>query len=135
MILRQNGTHGGHLKGVSFLGLLLGSLCRYKRFLSCPGCSSRPSTKYFILTVYYFTSFVPSPDKLDTADMHSCRIACLLIYVSLHPVFAPGFSLMLEHPFQTVADVITFFARYRGTSGFWPRVRARALRAPVFLGS
>ena len=22
-----------------------------------------------------------------------------------------------------------------GTSGFWPRVRARALRAPVFLGS
>ncbi len=24
---------------------------------------------------------------------------------------------------------------YRKTSGFWPRVRARALRAPVFLGS
>ncbi len=26
-------------------------------------------------------------------------------------------------------------AFYIGTSGFWPRVRARALRAPVFLGS
>ncbi len=24
---------------------------------------------------------------------------------------------------------------YVTTSGFWPRVRARALRAPVFLGS
>jgi hypothetical protein len=24
---------------------------------------------------------------------------------------------------------------YHSTSGFWPRVRARALRAPVFLGS
>jgi hypothetical protein len=27
------------------------------------------------------------------------------------------------------------FKVYRLTSGFWPRVRARALRAPVFLGA
>jgi hypothetical protein len=26
-------------------------------------------------------------------------------------------------------------ASYKNTSGFWPRVRARALRAPVFLSS
>jgi hypothetical protein len=33
---------------------------RYKRFLSCLGSSSRPSTKYFLfLTEHYFTSFVP----------------------------------------------------------------------------
>ncbi len=30
----------------------------------------------------------------------------------------------------------TVWPRYfQNTSGFWPRVRARALRAPVFLGS
>jgi hypothetical protein len=26
----------------------LGSLCQYKRFFSCLGCCSRPSTKYFL---------------------------------------------------------------------------------------
>ncbi len=35
----------------------LGLLCRYKRFLSCLGCASRPSTKYFFLTIHYFHSF------------------------------------------------------------------------------
>ncbi len=41
---------------------LVGSLvlsCWYKRFLFCPGCSSRPSTKYFFLTAHFFNSFVP----------------------------------------------------------------------------
>ncbi len=35
-----------------FLVGSLGSSCRYKRFSSCLGCSSRPSTKYFFLTPY-----------------------------------------------------------------------------------
>jgi hypothetical protein len=39
-----------HERGPSLVGSL-GSLCRYKRFLSCIGCSNRPSTKYiFFLT-------------------------------------------------------------------------------------
>jgi hypothetical protein len=32
----------------------LGLKCRYKRFLSCLGCHSRPSTKYFI---HHYTLF------------------------------------------------------------------------------
>ncbi len=32
--------------------------CRYKRFLSCLGCTNRPSKKNFLATTHYFTSFV-----------------------------------------------------------------------------
>jgi hypothetical protein len=36
------------MKGVlSFLGWFVGHVVRYKMFLFCPCCSSRPSTKYF----------------------------------------------------------------------------------------
>ncbi len=39
--------------------------------------------------------------------------------------------------FSTLVDftLITTLSYYVKTSGFWPRVRARVLRAPVFLGS
>ncbi len=37
-------------KGPSFLVGLFGSLCRYKRILSCLGCCSRPSAKLAICT-------------------------------------------------------------------------------------
>ncbi len=36
---------------------------------------------------------------------------------------------------QYCNSFIHIVADYSNTSGFWPRVRARALRAPVFLGS
>ncbi len=36
----------------------MGQSCRYKRFFFSFGCSSRPSTKYFFLTVHNFDSFV-----------------------------------------------------------------------------
>jgi hypothetical protein len=36
---------------------------------------------------------------------------------------------------HTILSKIKFFEEYIYTSGVWPRVRARALRAPVFLGS
>ena len=40
---------------------------------------------------------------------------------------------------RSVANFLLYMkkplARYDYTSGFWPRMRARALRAPVFLGS
>ncbi len=42
-----------------FLVGSLGLSCRCNRLLSCLGCSSRPSSKYF-LTVHYFNSFVPT---------------------------------------------------------------------------
>ncbi len=50
-----------------------------------------------------------------------------------------------EHMKQTFSKAATVYSNnpkinnyeqnYCITSGFWPRVRARALRAPVFLGS
>jgi len=46
-------------RGPSLAGSL-GLLCRYKRFVFCLGCSSRPSTKYFFFPNYaLFNSFVP----------------------------------------------------------------------------
>ncbi len=44
------------------------------------------------------------------------------------PPFQSKSTLLLRRSTQDSTDYIT-------TSGFWPRVRARALRAPVFLGS
>ena len=37
----------------------LGPSCRYKRFLSCLGCSGQPSTNIFFFTVQYFNLRVP----------------------------------------------------------------------------
>jgi hypothetical protein len=37
--------------------------------------------------------------------------------------------------FYSIAAETFLLGCYCGTSGFWPRVRARALRAPVFLDS
>ncbi len=34
-----------------------------------------------------------------------------------------------------VISTMLYNVHYKYTSGFWPRVRARKLRAPVFLGS
>ncbi len=63
----------GVLSMVGSLGL------SYNRFLFCLGCSSRPITKYFFLTVQYYSSFVPS--KLGRM---SCWVACVLVlYESL----------------------------------------------------
>jgi hypothetical protein len=71
----ENGD-GVHMKG-SFLVGWLSSLCRFKRFLSYLGCSSRPSTKYVFLTAHNFTSFVPIAQQPGQAV-----VACLLICVS-----------------------------------------------------
>ncbi len=51
-------------RGPSLVGSL-GLPSRYKRFLFCLGCSSRPSTKYFFSSLY--TISIPlflSPSKL-----------------------------------------------------------------------
>ncbi len=50
-----------------FVRLVVG--CRYKRFLSCLGCSSRPSTTNFFLTVHYFNLCVPIPQQGRQAAM------------------------------------------------------------------
>ncbi len=60
-----------------FLVSSLGLSCRYKIFLFCLGCSSRPSTKYFFPAVHYFNFFVPSPSKLGRPP---CWAACLLFF-------------------------------------------------------
>ncbi len=53
----------------------LGSSCRYKRFLSCLGCSKRSSAKYFILHPTLFHFICPH----SNLGRQSCRVACLLI--------------------------------------------------------
>ncbi len=76
-------------RGPSLVGLL-GSMCRYKRFMSCLGCSSRPSTKYFFINVRYSLHLYPSLSKLD---MQSCRVTCLLICVSGDSGHTPWIAL------------------------------------------
>jgi hypothetical protein len=67
-------------RGPSLFGSL-GLSCWYKRFLFCLGCSSQPSTKYFIPLLYTISiPWSPSPSKLGR---HSCWVACLLVCVSL----------------------------------------------------
>jgi hypothetical protein len=74
----------------------LGSLCRYKRFLSCFGCCGRPSTKKFFRKVHYFISFVPSPSKLGK---QSCWVACLLMCVSVrHTTVKKGLPFSRPQP-------------------------------------
>jgi hypothetical protein len=56
-----------------------------------------------------------------------------LVPVSSRPInFGSGGSgtgTQIQH------NIPCLFNKYSLTSGFWPRVRARSLRAPVFLGS
>jgi hypothetical protein len=60
----------------------LGLSCRYKRFLFCLGCSSRPSTKYFSSSfVHYFNSFFLIAQQAEQAVVLG-RLACLLICTS-----------------------------------------------------
>jgi hypothetical protein len=66
-------------RGPSLIGSL-GSSCRYKRFLSCIGCSIvGPVQKYFFLPVHYFNSFVPIAQQVGR---QSRRVSCLLLCVS-----------------------------------------------------
>ncbi len=53
-------------RGPSLVGSL-GLSCWYMRFLVCLGCSSRPSTKYFFLTIHNLTSFVPIAQQAGQA--------------------------------------------------------------------
>ena len=80
---RQRGTRGVHMmiwKG-SFTGWFVGFVLPSKRLLSCLGCSSRPITKYYLFSSPHTISLhlSPSPSKLGR---QSCRVACLLIYIS-----------------------------------------------------
>ncbi len=57
----------------------MSSLRRYKRFLSCPGCCSWPSTKFSFSSPNTISLHLSrSPSKLGS---QSCRVACLLICV------------------------------------------------------
>ncbi len=79
--LRQMGTQGVHTyeRYPSVVGSVSSS-CRFKRFLSCLGRSSRPSKKYFVSSSYIiFLTLSPSPSKVGR---QSCRVARLLICVS-----------------------------------------------------
>ncbi len=69
--LRQMGTkevllYCTHERGPSLVGSS-GSLCQYKRFLFCLGCSSRPVQNIHFLTIHYFNSFVRNGQKAGQA--------------------------------------------------------------------
>ncbi len=96
-------------RGLSLVGSL-GSSCRYKRLLSCLGCSGQPSTKYFFPRSIQFQFMCPhrphrkkrletfptpvgmSLSKLSLGGNNfflvrqSCRAACLWMCVSGHGV-------------------------------------------------
>jgi len=88
------------LKEDKLLVCSFGLSCRYKRFLSCLGCSSRSRTKYFSLTVHYFNSFVPIAQQpgqatvlgrlslsvslsytLETSSLWLCIVKCAMCNV------------------------------------------------------
>jgi hypothetical protein len=67
--LRWMGNQSIQMKEVLFLVGSLGLSCRNKRFLFCLGCSSRPSTKYFFLTLLYFNFIVPIAQQAGQAGL------------------------------------------------------------------
>jgi hypothetical protein len=77
--LRQMGTQKVHKKG-SFLGWFVGLVVLVQEIF-CPALTALvgPVKNMFFLTVHYFTSFVLITQKLGR---QSCRVACLLIFVS-----------------------------------------------------
>jgi hypothetical protein len=63
-----------------FLVGSLGLSCRYKRFLFCLDCSSRPQYKILFSSPYTISKpLSPQPSKLDRQP---CWVACLLVCVS-----------------------------------------------------
>jgi hypothetical protein len=102
---------------------------RYKRFLSCLGCSSRPSTKYVFPHRTLFQFFVPI-----RLGRQPCGIACLLVCVSgthltptffaaanyKHATYSPFFSVQKNNRCQCwpfVRHFFTFKIRIRNGRG------------------
>ncbi len=57
-----------NVRGFSLVASL-GSSCRYKRFLSCLGCTSRPVHNIFFLPVHYFNAFVSIAQQVGQAGV------------------------------------------------------------------
>jgi hypothetical protein len=68
-------TKSTNERGPSLVGLL-GSSCRYKIYLSCLGCSSRPSKKYFF---HHRTLFIFICLRRRRASGAGCRSGSLLL--------------------------------------------------------
>jgi hypothetical protein len=62
-----------------FLDRFVGLVVPVQETFFCLGLSSRPSTRYFFLTVHYFNSFVTVAKQ---AGRQPCCVACLLVCVS-----------------------------------------------------
>ncbi len=67
--------------GPSLVGSL-GLSCWYMRLLSCLDCSSRSGTKYFFLTVHYFSSFGPIAQQAGKAAVLGHLSPSMLVYDS-----------------------------------------------------
>jgi hypothetical protein len=71
----EMGTQGVHMNWA--LPWWVHWACRAGTRDFCPaGCPSRPSSKYFFLTVHYFNSFVTWTNK---RGRQPCWVACLLV--------------------------------------------------------
>jgi hypothetical protein len=117
--LRWMRTLRGQMKGVLSWLVLWACRARYKRFLFCLSCSSRPSTKYFFphRTLFQFL-WSPSPSKLGSGQ--EAVPGCLsLMWVSgcayVHGVytnkiycFNPFLSIIVEH-LSHLSQVIWFW--------------------------
>ncbi len=57
----------------------LGLSCRYKSFLFCLGCYSRPSTKYFFPSVHCFNSFIPIVQQAGQAVVLGRLSLCMCL--------------------------------------------------------
>ncbi len=83
-----------------------GSLCWYKILLSCLGCSSRPSTKYFFphRPIQYFNSFVPIAQQAGHAvgqgrlSLNVCLCALIDFHFSCVHSLGNLISSLMPHP-------------------------------------
>ena len=104
-----NGDAGSYERGPSLVGSL-GLSCLYNRFLSCLGCPSKPSSKYFFLTVHYLNSLSPLHSKLGLLSLAVC-----LWYESRHTQMAGDETYSQLTPLSGVA-VQAYHAVYIGWS-------------------
>jgi len=86
---------GSNERGPSLVGSL-GMSCWYKRFLFCLGCSSRPSTKCFFLTVHNFNTLVPIAQQVGVSGRDTESVD--YVYFSWSSLYSVHNTVSLHKP-------------------------------------
>jgi hypothetical protein len=97
-----------------------------------PPCTSSyvrcaPSQRCALIYVHVPTT-VPSATSCTLSQRSCSQLILILIGIQFHVLFAMCEACLCR-------KYLVWSLKICITSGFWPRVRVRALRAPVFLGS